>query len=83
MAVRVLLVMAAFAVLYGCDRESSSSTPASDRPPPLPDQCSQDATLQAYLDQMSTLLLDKGLNGAFEGGAKVDREVRTLARART
>ena len=32
---------------------------------------------------MSTLLLDKGLNGAFEGGAKADREVRTLARART
>jgi uncharacterized protein YjbI with pentapeptide repeats len=32
---------------------------------------------------MSTLMLDKGLNGAFEGGAKADREVRTLARART
>jgi hypothetical protein len=94
MAVRVLLVLAAFAILYGCGREGSpvekqelaagaeESVPAS-KPQPLPDQRSQDATLQTYLDQMSTLLLDKGLNGAFEGGAKGNREVRTLARART
>jgi uncharacterized protein YjbI with pentapeptide repeats len=94
MAVRVLLVAAAFAVLYGCAQErqpvekqeqavaAERSTPAS-KPKPVPDQSSQDATLQAYFDQMSILLLDKGLNGAFEGGAKGDREVRTLAQART
>ncbi len=32
---------------------------------------------------MSTLLLEKGLDGAFEGGTKGNREVRTLARAQT
>jgi pentapeptide repeat protein len=86
------LVLAALAVLYGCGREESpvgaqeagveGSTPASE-PQPLPDQPSQDATLQAYFDQMSSLMLDRGLNGAFEGGSKGHREVRTLARART
>ena len=93
MAVRVLLVVAAFAVLYGCGREGSPveaqetgvdrSSPSSE-PQPLPDQSSQDALLQAYLDQMSTLMLDKGLSGAIEEGANKDnREVRTLARMRT
>lgn len=92
MAVRLLLVLVAFALLYGCDQEglpveaqeagSESSVPSS-KPQPVPDQCSQDAMLQTYLDQMSILLLDKGLNSAFEGGAKANREVRTLARART
>jgi uncharacterized protein YjbI with pentapeptide repeats len=90
MAVRVLLVVAC-AVLYGCGKErlpvekreqavaAERSAPASE-PKPVPDQSSQEATLQAYFDQMSILLLDKGLNGAFEGGAKGDCEVRTLAR---
>ena len=32
---------------------------------------------------MGVLLLDKGLNGPYEGGAKGHREVRTLARGRT
>ena len=94
MAVRVLLVAAACAVLYGCGKErvpvekqeqavaAERSAPASE-PKPVPDQSSQEATLQAYFDQMSILLLDEGLDGAFEGGAKGDREVRTLARART
>ena len=62
--------------------ERSAPTPSSE-PQRVPDQRSQDETLQTYFDQMSTLLLDKGLNGAFEGGAKGNREVRTLARART
>jgi uncharacterized protein YjbI with pentapeptide repeats len=48
----------------------------------VPDQLSQEAMLQAYFDRMSILLLDEGLNGAFEG-TKGDREVRALARART
>jgi hypothetical protein len=97
MAVRVLLVLAAFAVLYGCGRPESSpaekqeqaagvkrSEPAPASEPQLvPNQLSQDAALQTYFDQMSTLLLDKGLSGWVDGGAKGDREVRTLARART
>jgi hypothetical protein len=95
MAVRVLLVVAACAVLYGCGKEgppvekqeeqavaAERSAPASEQKP-VPDHNSQEATLQAYFDRMSILLLDKGLDGAFEGGAKGDREVRTLARART
>ena len=44
----------------------------------IEDQRSQDAALQAYLDQMNTLLLEHDLRNS-----KVDSEVRTLARART
>ena len=42
------------------------------------EQRAQDPALQAYLDQMSTLLLEKDLRNSEE-----DSEVRTLARART
>ena len=41
-------------------------------------QHAQQATLQAYLDQMGTLLLDRGLHDSSE-----DSDVRMLARART
>src|SRR5829696_7360388 len=44
----------------------------------LAKQRAQDEALQAYLGQMSQLLLEKGLRGAEE-----DSVVRTLARART
>jgi uncharacterized protein YjbI with pentapeptide repeats len=44
----------------------------------LEDQRAQDATLQAYLDQMSGLMLEENLRNSEE-----DSEVRTLARART
>jgi len=44
----------------------------------LAKQRAQDETLQAYLDQMSHLLLEKDLRGS-----KEDSVVRTLARART
>ena len=44
----------------------------------LAEQRAQDEALQAYLDQMSTLLLEKDLRGSEESS-----EVRTLARART
>jgi uncharacterized protein YjbI with pentapeptide repeats len=44
----------------------------------LAEQRAQDEALQAYLDQMSALLLEKGLRASDE-----DSEVRTLARART
>jgi uncharacterized protein YjbI with pentapeptide repeats len=44
----------------------------------LAEQRAQDEALQAYLDQMSHLLLEKDLRGSKEDGV-----VRTLARART
>src|SRR3712207_485400 len=44
----------------------------------LADGRAQDEALQAYLDQMSSLLLEKDLRESEE-----DSEVRTLARART
>src|SRR3712207_6406270 len=44
----------------------------------LEDQRAQDAALQAYLDQMGTLLLHENLRNPEEGS-----EVETLARART
>jgi uncharacterized protein YjbI with pentapeptide repeats len=44
----------------------------------LADQRAQDEALQAYLDQLSSLLLEKDLRKSEEGS-----EVRTLARART
>src|SRR5215211_6767189 len=44
----------------------------------LAEQRAQDEALQAYLDQMSNLLLQKNLRKA-----EADSEVRTLARART
>src|SRR5215213_11194422 len=44
----------------------------------LAEQNAQDEALQAYLDQLSTLLLEKDLRNSEEGS-----EVRTLARART
>ena len=46
----------------------------------IEEQRAQDAALQAYLDQMSQLMLDGGLLRGSEGG---NEEVRTLARART
>ncbi len=49
---------------------------ASDRA--VEEQRAQQATLQAYLDQMGTLLLDRNLRNASENSA-----VRRLARART
>ena len=44
----------------------------------IEDQRAQDAALQAYLDQMSTLLIERDLRASKEGS-----EVRILARART
>jgi pentapeptide repeat protein len=85
MALRILLVLAAFAVLYSCGQESSSvdrqeqaAEGERSAPAPASDQQGQDAALQTYLDQMSTLLLDEDL-----GDAKGDRTVRMLAQART
>src|SRR3712207_594362 len=47
-------------------------------------QRAQDEALQAYLDQMSTLLLDKNLRGSGNNSeVRTNSEVQTLARART
>jgi hypothetical protein len=50
----------------------------AERARKIEEQRAQQATLQAYLDQMGTLLLDRDLHGADE-----DSDVRRLARART
>jgi len=47
----------------------------------LATQRAQDEALQAYLDQMSTLLLEKNLRNS--GSSEEESEVRILARART
>jgi len=50
----------------------------------LAEQRAQDEALQAYFDQMSTLLLEKDLRLSIEGKATVNSiEARVLARART
>ena len=47
-------------------------------------QNAQDEALQAYLDQMSTLLLERDLRSSIKDDATEDsQEARTLARART
>jgi uncharacterized protein YjbI with pentapeptide repeats len=62
------------------EREREAQAAQSERELEVENQRAQDAALQAYLDQMSQLLLDKAppLRQSEE-----DSEVRTLARART
>jgi uncharacterized protein YjbI with pentapeptide repeats len=60
------------------ERERKAQSAQRERELEVQNQWAQDAALQAYLDQMSTLLLDKNLRSPQE-----DSEVRTLARART
>jgi hypothetical protein len=54
------------------------TTLQDDRQRAIEDQRAQDTAIQAYLDQMGNLLLEKDLRTS-----KEDSEVRTLARART
>jgi uncharacterized protein YjbI with pentapeptide repeats len=54
------------------------TTLQDDRQRAIEDQRAQDTAIQAYLDQMGNLLLEKNLRTS-----KEDSEVRTLARART
>jgi uncharacterized protein YjbI with pentapeptide repeats len=56
----------------------SLTTLQDSRQRAIEDQRAQDTALQAYLDQMGNLLLEKDLRTS-----KEDSEVRTLARART
>jgi uncharacterized protein YjbI with pentapeptide repeats len=59
-------------------RQQQIEAERADSAKKIEEQRAQDAALQAYLDQMSQLMLEGGLGGS-EGG----NEVRTLARART
>src|SRR5215216_6692159 len=60
------------------ERERVAEVASRNRALEVENQRAQDEALQAYLDQMSTLLLDRNLRSPEE-----DSEVRTLARART
>src|SRR5919205_3832255 len=59
-------------------RQQRIADSRADQARKIEEQRAQQATLQAYLDQMGTLLLDRDLHGADE-----DSDVRRLARART
>jgi uncharacterized protein YjbI with pentapeptide repeats len=79
LAIPVVLTVAGF--WYSSQQEKQQQhiedqRAASDRD--IEEQRAQDAALQAYLDQMSVLLLDKNLRDSEE-----DSEARRLARART
>ena len=60
------------------ERQRSIENQRAEAERELANQRAQDEALQAYLSQMSTLMLEKHLRDS-----KVDSEVRTLARART
>ena len=60
------------------ERQQRLETQRAEAERKLAEQRAQDETLQAYLDQMSGLLLENDLRTSDEGS-----EVRTLARART
>jgi uncharacterized protein YjbI with pentapeptide repeats len=77
----VPLVLAAIGLWFAAQQDArqqqiEESRARSDRQ--IEEQRAQDAALQAYLDQMSQLMLEGDLRSSEEGS-----EVRTLARART
>lgn len=71
------LVLVGIGVVFDARQQSIEERRAESQAR-IEEQRAQDAALQAYLDQMSHLLLEKDLRSAQE-----DSEVRTLARART
>jgi uncharacterized protein YjbI with pentapeptide repeats len=71
------LITVAFTVLQDA-RQQRIEDQRAEAERELAQQRAQDAALQAYLDQMSHLLLEKDLRGSKEGSV-----VGTLARART
>jgi uncharacterized protein YjbI with pentapeptide repeats len=71
------LVTVAF-TLYQDNRQNRIEERRADSALKTEEQRAQDAALQAYLDQMGTLLLKEDLRTSAD-----DSEVRTLARART
>jgi hypothetical protein len=74
----VLLLVTTVFTLYQDHRQNRIEEESAKSDQHIEEQRAQDAALQAYLDQMSTLLLEKDLRNSEE-----DSEVRTLARART
>jgi uncharacterized protein YjbI with pentapeptide repeats len=62
-------------------RQQGLEDQRADRERELAEQRAQDEALQAYFDQMSTLLLEKDLRNFEE--SEEGKEARTLARART
>ena len=65
-------------------RQQRIETQRAEAERELAEQRAQDEALQAYLDQMSTLLLERNLRLSTEKNATEDsKEARSLARART
>src|SRR5215211_595750 len=79
LAIPVVLAVAGFYFSSQQDeRQRLSEVRRAKSEQAIEEQRAQDAALQAYLDQMSQLMLGGNLRGSEE-----DSEVRTLARART
>ena len=77
----VPIMLSLITIAFTCQqdvRQQHLADSRADEARKIEDQRAQQATLQAYLDQMGTLLLDRDLHGADE-----DSDVRRLARART
>jgi len=75
--VALSLITVGFA-LWQDTRQQSIENKRAEAERKLAEQRAQDEALQAYLDQMNGLLLERDLRAS-----EVDSEVRTLARART
>jgi uncharacterized protein YjbI with pentapeptide repeats len=78
----VPLALAAIGLWFAAQQDSRQQQIEEERAnsaQKIEEQRAQDAALQAYLDQMSQLMLEGDLRGS-DGGSE---EVRTLARART
>jgi len=73
----VPLVLVGIGLLFEM-QQASRQQAMEEQQQTLAEQRAQDEALQAYLDQMSSLLLENGLRSSQE-----DSEARTLARART
>jgi uncharacterized protein YjbI with pentapeptide repeats len=79
LAIPVVLAVAGFwFTAWQGERQQAIETQRANVERDVEDQRAQDTALQAYLDQMTELILEKNLRDP-----KVESEVRTLARART
>ena len=79
----VPLALAAIGLWFAAQQDSRQQKieeKRADSAQKIEEQRAQDAALQAYLDQMSQLMLEGDLLRSSDGGSE---EVRTLARART
>src|SRR5215216_6222550 len=79
LAIPVVLAVAGFSfTAWQGERQQAIEAQRANVEQDIEDQRAQDAALQAYLDQMTELILEKNLRDS-----KEESEVRTLARART